>query len=53
MTVHFSYPLNNFQIKALSSEQKKDFEIMDGINLSFLALDEIYNLSELIGIKYT
>jgi hypothetical protein len=48
----FMIPLDQFQdIAALSSEQKKDFEVIDGENLSFLALDEVYNLSELIGLK--
>ena len=47
----FIIPLEQFPyIKALSAEQKKDFEIIDGGNLSFLALDEVYSLSDLIGI---
>ena len=48
----FMIPLDQFpDIAALSSEQKKDFEVIDGENLSFLALDEVYNLVELIGLK--
>jgi hypothetical protein len=44
-------PLEKFrQIESLTSAQKEDFEIIDGENLSFLALDEIYSIHELIGI---
>ncbi len=48
----FMIPLDQFQeIAALSTEQKKDFEIIDVENLSFLAIDQIYNLNELIGLN--
>ena len=48
----FMIPLDQFpDIAALSSEQKKDFEVIDEENLSFLTLDEVYNLGELIGLK--
>lgn len=48
----FIVPLNKFPaIQALSAEQKKDFEIIDGYQLSFLALDEIFSVNELIGIQ--
>jgi len=48
----FIIPLNKFPtIQALSPEQKKDFEIIDGYQLSFLALDEIFSVNELIGIQ--
>ena len=48
----FMIPLDQFQeIAALSPEQKKDFEVINGDNLSFLSLDEVYNLNELIGLK--
>lgn len=48
----FMIPLDQFQeIAALSSERKKDFEVINGDNLSFLSLDEVYNLNELIGLK--
>ena len=47
----FIVPLDQFpEIKALTPEEKKDFEIIDGINLSFLSLDEVYQLSDLTGI---
>ncbi len=47
----FIVPLEKFkQIESLTSLQKEDFEIIDGENLSFLALDEIYSIHELIGI---
>jgi hypothetical protein len=47
----FIVPLDKFkEIEALSPEDKNDFEIIDGENLSFLALDEIYNIHELTGI---
>ena len=44
-------PLDKFkEIAALSAAEKRDFEVIDGENLSFLALDEIYNLHDLIGL---
>ncbi len=44
-------PLNEFpKIQALSRSERKDFEIIDDHNLSFLALDDIYSINELIGI---
>ncbi|MCA6378346.1 MAG: DUF2442 domain-containing protein [Cytophagales bacterium] len=44
-------PLEKFkQIESLTPLQKEDFEIIDGENLSFLALDEVYSIHELIGI---
>jgi hypothetical protein len=47
----FIIPLDKFDaIAKLSPEEKKDFEVIDGENLSFLALDEIYSLHDLIGI---
>jgi hypothetical protein len=46
----FIVPLEKFkEIEALSSVEKENFEIIDGENLSFLALDEIYSIHELIG----
>ncbi len=43
-------PLDKFpDIKSLSKEQKKEFEIIDEHNLSFLALDEVYSIQDLIG----
>ncbi len=48
----FIVPLDQFKdIKALTAEQKSEFEIIDGTNLSFLAIDEVYSLSELTGIE--
>lgn len=48
----FIVPLDKFPaIQALSPEQKGDFEIIDGDQLSFLALDDVYSVQELIGIK--
>lgn len=47
----FIVPLEKFkEIEALSSSEKENFEIIDGENLSFLALDEIYSIHELTGI---
>lgn len=47
----FIVPLDQFpDIKTLSPEQKKDFEIIDGTHLSFIALDDVYSLSDLTGI---
>jgi hypothetical protein len=47
----FIVPLDKFkEIEALSPSQKEDFEIIDGENLSFLAIDEIYNIRELTGL---
>ena len=47
----FIVPLNKFPIiKKLSTEDKKAFEIIDNKYLSFLAIDEIFSLEELIGI---
>lgn len=43
-------PLAEFPfIAALKAQEREDFEIIDGEYLSFLAIDEIYSLKELIG----
>ena len=48
----FIVPLDKFpSIKALSKEAKKNFEIIDEKYLSFLEMDEIYSIEELIGIQ--
>ena len=48
----FIVPLDKFPaIQALSPEQKEDFEIIDGDQLSFLALDDLYSVNKLIGIQ--
>ncbi len=47
----FIVPLDKFPaIKNLSPEQKKKFEIIDEQNLSFLAIDDVYSVNDLIGI---
>jgi hypothetical protein len=47
----FIVPLDKFPtIKKLTSAQRKSFEIIDDTNLSFLDIDEVYSVSELIGI---
>ncbi len=47
----FIVPLNKFNsIATLTSEQRKDYEIIDGENLSFLAIDEVFSIHELIGL---
>ena len=48
----FIVPLEQFKdIQTLTPEQKKDFEIIDGTNLSFVDIDEVYSLSDLTGIE--
>ena len=47
----FLVPLDKFKpIKKLNKKQREDFEIIDDIYLSFIDMDEIYSLNELIGI---
>ena len=47
----FIVPLEKFPaIQLLSSEDKKAFEIIDDKYLSFLAIDEVYSIEELIGL---
>ncbi len=44
-------PLDKFlPIAQLTLEQRADFEIIDNQYLSFLAIDEVYSVRELIGI---
>ncbi len=46
----FIVPLEKFPaIQRLSSKDKKAFEIIDDKYLSFLSIDEIYSIEELIG----
>lgn len=48
----FIIPLDQFKdIKGLTPQQKTEFEIIDGTNLSFVAIDEVYSLSDLTGIE--
>ena len=45
-------PLEKFPtIKNLSAQEKKLFEIIDDNYLSFLAIDEVFSLEELIGLS--
>jgi Protein of unknown function (DUF2442) len=47
----FIIPLEKFEgIAKLTPAEKKDFEVIDGEHLSFMALDEIYSMQELTGI---
>ena len=47
----FLVPLNKFpNIEKLSSEQRKDYEIIDNSHLSFIAIDDVYDVNELIGL---
>ena len=44
-------PLDAFPpIAQLSEEQRQDFEVIDDQHLSFLAIDEVYSIEELLGI---
>ncbi|MBE7176783.1 MAG: hypothetical protein INR69_10280 [Mucilaginibacter polytrichastri] len=44
-------PLISFpEIAALTAEERTDFEVIDSEHLSFLALDEVYHLHDLIGL---
>lgn len=48
----FLVPLDKFPaIKSLTVEQRKDFEIIDHAHLSFLAIDEVYSVNELLGLE--
>lgn len=48
----FLVPLDNFPaIKNLTTEQRKDFEIIDNAHLSFLAIDDVYSVNELLGLE--
>jgi hypothetical protein len=48
----FMVPLDKFPaIKNLSSEEKKSFEIIDDKFLSFLAIDDVFSIEDLIGLS--
>jgi len=48
----FLVPLDKFSaIKNLTAAQRKDFEIIDNTHLSFLAIDEVYSVNELLGLE--
>ena len=47
----FIVPVDKFpSIKNLSADEKQLFEIIDNKYLSFLAIDDVYSLEELIGL---
>ena len=47
----FLVPLDKFPaLKNLTAEQRKDFEIIDNEQLSFLSIDEVYSVEELLGL---
>lgn len=46
----FLVPLDTFpSIRNLTAQEKQDYEIIDDTNLSFLALDDIFTVSTLLG----
>lgn len=48
----FIVPVDKFpSIKNLSQEQKKEFEIIDDKYLSFLAIDDVFSVEDLIGLQ--
>lgn len=49
----FIVPVDKFPaLKNLTSKEKHDFEIIDDKHLSFLSIDEVFGIEELIGIEY-
>ena len=45
-------PLEKFpSIKNLSSQERRSFEIIDDNYLSFLSIDDVFSLEELIGLS--
>lgn len=49
----FIVPLEKFPVlQQLSVAEKKDFEIIDEKYLSFLSIDEIFSLEDLIGLPW-
>ena len=47
----FIVPLDKFPvIKYLSAEEKNQFEIIDDKYLSFLAIDDVFSVEDLIGL---
>ena len=48
----FIVPLEKFPaIQQLSSDDRKAFEIIDDKYLSFLSIDEVYSIEELMGLS--
>lgn len=44
-------PLEEFpSIQQMNEADRKDFEIIDGTHLSFVAIDDVYSLDELVGV---
>jgi len=49
----FIVPLEKFPVlKNLSVEEKKEFEIIDDKYLSFLSIDDIFSIEDLIGMQH-
>ncbi len=47
----FLVPIDEFPpIKELSMEQREAFEIIDDEHLSFVSIDEVYSVADLIGV---
>lgn len=45
-------PVDKFpEIEKLNHKQREDFEIIDGRYLSFLSIDDIFELHELLGVS--
>jgi len=48
----FLVPLDKFPIlKTLSTTARNDFEIIDDKYLSFLSIDEVFSIEDLIGLQ--
>lgn len=48
----FIVPLDKFPaLKNLSPEEKRGFEIIDDTYLSFLSIDEIFSVQDLLGLQ--
>jgi len=44
-------PLYKFpSIQELNETDRRDFEVIDGTHLSFLAIDDVFSVEELVGI---
>jgi hypothetical protein len=47
----FVVPLEKFpEVKELTKPERNDFEVIDGSYLSFLSVDKVLSIKELIGI---
>ncbi len=47
----FIVPLEKFPtIQQLSLEERNDYEIIDNSHLSFLAIDDVFSIEDLIGL---